>query len=62
MQKIRRVESEIKTYNIQITLYFFSFGNHESFTAQAQQLLRTPIYGLVVAPSFVEQPHTLFVS
>jgi LacI family transcriptional regulator len=52
---IRRAESEIKQYGVQMTFFFFDIKDKDSFRGKINQLLETDVHGVLLAPSFVEE-------
>jgi len=52
---IRRAESEIKQYGVQLTIYFFDINDRNSFLEKINLLLETDVHGVLISPSFVEE-------
>lgn len=52
---IKRAQSEVGLYGINIENYFFDQNDKGSFTKQAKLILEDDIDGIIMAPSFIEE-------
>ncbi|HEV7380651.1 MAG TPA: LacI family DNA-binding transcriptional regulator [Dyadobacter sp.] len=55
LRGIRKAESEIRQYGIQVHTFLFDLNNKKSFQEQSDLLLKTGVSGVLVAPSFIEE-------
>jgi LacI family transcriptional regulator len=55
LRGIRKAESEIRQYGIQLHTFLFDLNNKKSFQEQSDLLLKTGVSGVLVAPSFIEE-------
>ncbi|MFD2937441.1 LacI family DNA-binding transcriptional regulator [Spirosoma flavum] len=55
LQGIQQAEAEIRSYGININLFFFELNNPNSFITQANKILDSTVDGIVLAPSFVDE-------
>ncbi|MGA0557366.1 LacI family DNA-binding transcriptional regulator [Larkinella sp. VNQ87] len=55
LRGIRRAETEISPYGLQVSMFFFDLNDKSSFTAQARAILASPVDGVVLAPTFVAE-------
>jgi LacI family transcriptional regulator len=55
---IEQAEAEIKAYGIRIDKYFFDQNDKHTFVQQTQQMLKTDLDGVLLAPSFIEESIT----
>ncbi|REA59011.1 transcriptional regulator [Dyadobacter luteus] len=58
LRGIRRAESEIRQYGIQVHTFLFDLNNKRSFQEQSDLLLKTGVSGVLIAPSFIEEAST----
>ncbi|GGB85938.1 LacI family DNA-binding transcriptional regulator [Dyadobacter sediminis] len=56
---IRRAESEIKQYGVQMKYFFYDINDKNSFQEHINQLLELDVHGILVAPSFIEETSRL---
>ncbi|MFD2730557.1 LacI family DNA-binding transcriptional regulator [Pedobacter alpinus] len=52
---IEMAEAEIKQFGIVIDKYFYDQNDKQSFVKQSNNILKTPIDGILVAPIFIEE-------
>ncbi|CAL1517690.1 LacI family DNA-binding transcriptional regulator [Chitinophaga sp. MM2321] len=52
---IKKAEEEIKQFGVKVDKYFFDLNDRKSFVKIAKQLLKEPIDGILLAPSFIEE-------
>ena len=52
---ITRAEDEIKKYGVQAVNFFFDLNSKESFTQQANRILKGNFQGVLLSPSFVDE-------
>lgn len=55
LRGIRRAESEIRQYGIHVHTFLFDLNNKKSFQEQSDQLLKTGVSGVLIAPSFIDE-------
>lgn len=55
LKGIRRAETEIKQYGVNIHQYFFDLNDKDSFKKQVKKIIADKVDGIVMAPSFVKE-------
>lgn len=61
LRGIRRAETEVKRYGVQLTTFFFDLNDKDTFHDQAKLILDSRVHGVLMAPSFIEEAR-LFVA
>lgn len=52
---IKRAQSEVRVYGINIEEFFFDQNDKSSFSKQAKLILESDVDGIIMAPSFIEE-------
>ncbi|MHA4739983.1 LacI family DNA-binding transcriptional regulator [Dyadobacter sp. MSC1_007] len=56
---IRRAESEMKQYGVQVQVFFFDLNDKDSFAEKAREMIDAGVHGILVSPSFIEETKKL---
>lgn len=55
MTGIQKAEEEIKQFGVKVDSFYFDLNDRKSFTKTARQILKNPVDGILLAPSFIEE-------
>ncbi|MGN7818592.1 LacI family DNA-binding transcriptional regulator [Chitinophaga sp. 22536] len=59
---IQKAEEEIKQFGVKVEPFYFDLNDRKSFGKVTRQLLKNPVDGILLAPSFIEESITFIRS